>query len=200
MSLWLVRAGENGEHEEFALERSCIVLDKPRLPDLSIVESEDVLQLLLNDRFQGRSAAEIAGEAEQAWVFAREIALSDIVILPMKTVPLVAVAAVTGPYRYVDEPDARVRHVRPVGWIRVDLPRNVFWWDLLDLFDCPLSVRRLTENNAEARVSWVASQPLDQLHRFTPADRPLNILPYPPSVFRDRPPEEFPKDQWPDLA
>jgi restriction system protein len=72
----------------------------------------------------------------------------------------VALGQVKGPYRY-EEIDGQMRHVRPVEWMRPDVPRSVFGQDLLHSFGAFMTVCTITRNHAEERVVAVLSNKPD---------------------------------------
>ena len=78
----------------------------------------------------------------------------DIVVLPRKLTSQIALGRVKGPYQYLKIGE-EFRHVRPVEWIRPDIPRTTFEQDLLYSFGAFLTVCTITRNNAEVRVGAV---------------------------------------------
>jgi restriction system protein len=93
----------------------------------------------------------------------------DFVVLPLKTTSQLAIGEITGDYEYRSgEPDAERRHVRPVRWVRTDVPRTSVKQDLLyslGAFSTYCEVRR---NEAAVRIAAIARRGIDPgtEHRF----------------------------------
>ncbi|MEU4742401.1 hypothetical protein AB0G02_18315 [Actinosynnema sp. NPDC023658] len=63
--------------------------------------------------------------AAQLWALRERIGVGDLVVMPLKGSPQVALGRVSDRYRYLDaESDSERRHVRPVRWLVTDLPRT----------------------------------------------------------------------------
>lgn len=155
MAVWLVRAGRSGEREDFALENSVAVIGWDELPDLSGVSSrEDVLQLLAEAHPED-NPKRLLNWAAQVWMFVGRIQPGDLVVLPLKHRSAIAVGRATGGYEYRPENPPGARHVRPVEWIRDDLPRTAFDQDLLYSLGAFLTVCQIRRNNAEERIAAI---------------------------------------------
>ena len=152
MALWMVRAGRDGEQEETALEQSVAAIGWHDLPDLSEVSSREELRDLYERCYPGAKKETAANQVGQVWTFVNRIEVDDLVVLPLKTRSAIAIGRVTGPYGYRADIAPNVHHVRPVEWIRTDLPRTTFEQDLLYSFGAFMTVCRVRRNKAEERV------------------------------------------------
>ncbi len=152
MAVWLVRAGRSGEREEFALEHGVAVIGWDELPDLSGVSSREEIEELLREAHPGDKPNRLRNWAAQIWTFVGRIQPGDLVVLPLKHRSAIAVGRVTGSYEYRPENPPGARHVRPVEWIRDDLPRTAFDQDLLYSLGAFLTVCQIKRNNAEERI------------------------------------------------
>ncbi len=152
--VYLVRAGGDGEDENYALDHGVAIIGFTEYPSLAAAQDYDAVVAVVkatNPGLKPRAAINYAG---QLWAFAVAMQAGDIVVLPRKLTSQVALGRVKGPYRY-EKIDGRMRHVRPVDWIRPDAPRSVFGQDLLHSFGAFMTVCTITRNNAEERVSAV---------------------------------------------
>lgn len=152
--VYIVRAGANGEDEDYALENSLAIIG---FRDWGAVDRakdyEGMYKLVTTERpdLKPRAAANYAG---QLWSFAHVMKEGDTVVLPRKTTSQVALGRVIGPYKY-QKINNELRHTRPVKWIRIDVPRSTFAQDLLYSFGAFLTVCNITRNDAERRVAAI---------------------------------------------
>ena len=93
--------------------------------------------------------------SRQLLAFAVAMKQGDLVVLPRKLTPQIAIGRVTGPYEYRQLGDSS-HHVRAVKWLQTDLPRTVFEQDLLYSLGALQTVCNISRNNAEQRVAAVA--------------------------------------------
>ena len=116
------------------------------VPDLSQAGSKEDMQGLCRRAYPDASDKQIANFAGQLLSFAHRMEPGDIVALPRKTTPVVALGRVTGPYALTGG-----RHTRQVEWVRPDVPRTSIGQDLLYSLGAFITVCRITRNDAEAR-------------------------------------------------
>lgn len=157
MALWLVRAGRNGEREEFALDNGVVVIDWRELPDLSGVRSREDVESLISRALPDAKSEAVKSWAVQVFAFAKRIAVGDYVALPLKRRAMVAVGRVTGPYDFrIDNPPG-AQHVRPVTWINQEIPRTAIDQDILYSLGAFSTVCQISRNDAESRLVAVAN-------------------------------------------
>ena len=157
MALWLVRAGREGEVEDFAIEKGFAVISWDELPDLKDLRSREQLHAIMRDTYPDAKPNTILNWTGQVWTFRSTISQNDHVVLPLKTRAAVAIGKVVGPYQYRTDIAESVRHVRPVKWLRTDLPRSVFDQDLLYSLGAFMTVCRIQRNDAERRILALVS-------------------------------------------
>ncbi len=152
--VYLVRAGRDGEDEDYALENNLAIIGFRDVPSLEGASDFDaVLELVKNGYpdIKSRAAGNFSG---QLWAFALAIQTGDIVVLPRKLTSQIAIGRVTVPYRY-SQVNTELRHVRPVQWVRPDVPRATFEQDLLYSFGAFMTVCNISRNAAAGRVAAV---------------------------------------------
>jgi restriction system protein len=159
---WLVRGGERGERENAALGEGLIVVGWEGLGDLGGCGTREGVRQALNVAYPQVAANVIANWTGQLWRVREQISAGDLVVMPLKTKPgQVAIGQVTGPYEYRAQEPEGFRHVRPVKWLRTDIPREVFRPDLRASITSLLTVCGLTRNDAARRVALLAEQGTD---------------------------------------
>lgn len=152
MTLWLVRAGRNGEQEEGALGSQVATIGWDELGDLSSVTSREELASLYERAYPGAKKAAIANQVGQIWSFVNRIQPDDLIVLPLKLRSAIAIGKAVGPYQYRTDLAPNIHHIRRVKWIRTDIPRTAFEQDLLYSLGAFMTVCQVRRNNAEERV------------------------------------------------
>jgi restriction system protein len=153
---WLVRGGRAGERDQWALDSNVVGLGFHEVPDLSPCGDRDSIRSVTAASIPNLTDQAVTNYAAQLWAFKERIAIGDLAVLPVKNTPYVAVGRVTGPYRYdPSQPDPGRRHIRPVEWIRKDLPRTELGQDLLYSLGAFLTVCQVRRNDAAWRLGYV---------------------------------------------
>ena len=150
MTVWVIRAGGNGEFEDYFLEEGRAVIDfgfRRNIEDFATVEA---LREVLGVE-SGRHTP------FQLWRFAKEVQRGDMVILPRKQPKVVAVGKVSGEYDFQPHlrgilPGAGC-HTRAIEWEVEDVPRSSFDQDLLRSFGGLLTVFQVSRENAAERIA-----------------------------------------------
>lgn len=155
MSIWLVRAGRNGESEDIALEKGLAVIGWEDLPSLKSVKSKEDVFKLMRKAYPNDSSGTIHAWAAQVFKFVCEIKKGDIIVLPLKTRGVIAIGKMAGEYEFRNDLGEIAHHVRPVQWVRKDVPRTAIKQDLLFSFGAAMTVAHITRNDAEERVKAV---------------------------------------------
>jgi restriction system protein len=154
MAVWLVRAGSHGEYElKFVQEDRIYVTWEDLDVNLQKLTSRDQLVAAMQDRYPDMRPRAIANWASQVWPFAKEMAQSDLVILPLKTQRAIQIGEITGDYHFEPDGPSPFFHWRPVKWIGEAIPRDHFGKDLLHSFGAFMTICRIQRNNAEKRLA-----------------------------------------------
>jgi restriction system protein len=151
MHVWMVRASRYGAQEAPALENGLAVIGWEEMPDLSQATSKTLMRDLCRRVYPDASEPKLNNYVGQLFSFVHRIACGDLVALPRKSTSTIALGRVTGPYQYREDL-GQVHHVRPVTWVRADIPRTDGAQDLLYSLGAFMTVCRLTRNRAEERV------------------------------------------------
>lgn len=159
MALWLVRGDRHGSFQALALEKG-LAYHGSKIGDLSSVTSrEDVLTLLRED-YPNEKENKLKNWANQLYALAHRIAPGDLVVMPLRHTPQIAIGRVSGGYTYrTDLGD--VFHTIPVDWQVSDFPRTKLGQDLLYSLGAFMTVCQVKRNNAEARIEAVLKEAKD---------------------------------------
>jgi len=150
MSLYMVRAGRQGEQEQIILDNGVVAIGWNRLPDLSKIKTRAELKDLYNSTYEGASQNAVVNMVSQIWRFMHDIQVGDLVALPMKSQPSVAIGKIEGDYEF-KELAPNVKHIRKAKWLKI-LPRSEFDQDLLYSLGAYMTVCRIERNEAERRI------------------------------------------------
>lgn len=91
--------------------------------------------------------------------FRNTMAVGDLVVMPRKLTPAVAIGRVTGAYTYSDDP--ALRHVRPVEWKQTAIPRTALKQDLRFSLGAFMTICEISRNDALKRVQVAMETGLD---------------------------------------
>ena len=152
MCAWMVRAGQYGENEDFALDQGLAVIGWDEMPDLSGVRSREQLEALCREKYPDSPRMRVANYVGQLWTFKEKIKAGDLIVLPLKKQSAVAVGEVEGPYAYSTSNPEGAHHVRRVNWIAKDIPRSKFDQDILLSMGAFMTVCQIARVNVDDRI------------------------------------------------
>jgi restriction system protein len=156
MTVWLVRAGRHGEREDLALDQGVAVVGWSQLPSLADVATRDEMVAIVRSMYPDAGDGTITNWVGQLFAFRHRIAIGDLVVLPMKHNPVLAIGRITGDYTYRPDLPVDARHVRTVQWLRTDLARSAVGQDLLYSLGAFLTVCEIKRNQAASRIAAMA--------------------------------------------
>ncbi len=162
MTVWTIKGGSRGEHEEAFLERGIVAIGYGLQESIAdFAEREN-----LRNRLDNRTGA------DQMWRFYTEVGEGDMVVLPRKGRNReVAIGRISGPYVYQPElAVSGVPHTRRVEWLVTNIPRSHFDQDLLNSLGTMLTFWQPNVPNAETRIKQIANVYLEL--ETAPIDEP----------------------------
>ena len=127
MAVWVVPAGPNGEREGHNLENSELTIGFAEMPDQSDVHSREHVRESLGEIHPEWSCRQLGKAASYLWNFKDGIQLGDLIVMPRKGQPIVAIGEMVGKYQYREVSDAESRglsHFRAMNWISGRVPRD----------------------------------------------------------------------------
>jgi restriction system protein len=148
--LWLVRLGKHGEQETHALETGELVLGF-RVGDLRAARDRDAVLKIVEQAMPDAKPKKQLNVAAQLNQFSNTIQDGDLAVVPLKTAGKIAIGEVAGPCA----PRAEGRPMRPVRWLKPEIPRDVFRQDLLSSFGALMTVCEISRNDALRRVEAI---------------------------------------------
>jgi restriction system protein len=153
MSVWLIRAGSHGEHEQKFLQESRVYVTWDGLKvDLNSLGERAALVSEMTKRYLDAKPKAIMNWSSQIWPFAHDIKKGDLVVLPLKTQRAIQLGEIVGDYQFEKSGPDPFFHWRAVKWIGEAVPRSHFGKDLLNTFGAFMTICRVQRNNAEARI------------------------------------------------
>ena len=119
MTVWVIRAEDDGAKEDFALARGCAVIGytsgKSPIPDLSQFNSLEELKADVRKSYNNNRVA--GQKAPQMWDFAKRVQDGDWVVMPLKTRNgEIAAGKCIGDYKHLPNEEERTKHRRTVRW------------------------------------------------------------------------------------
>lgn len=152
MAVWTVKGGRQGERESRLLEHGLLGGGWELLPTLADVKTRDELVKLYAASYPDVTAKTASNYVGQLWSLIHRMANDELVVLPLKTSGTIAVGRIAGDYQYRSDLGEDLRHVRPVKWLRDDVPRDAFDQDLLYSFGAFLTFGQVRRDEAANRI------------------------------------------------
>lgn len=154
MSLWLVRAGKYGEHENKFIDENRVFLTWGDVSekDLTKIPDYEGIKRHVQEKYAGDTAGRIGNYSGQIWAFVLAMKVGDLVVLPRKGTSTIAIGEIKSECRYDPSVVADYRHFHEVSWLNTEIPRSAFDQDLLYSFGAFLTVCEIKRNDAEKRV------------------------------------------------
>ncbi len=155
VTAWIVRAGQAGERDDWALHGGQAGGGFSAVPDLTGINDRQHLKALVSAAYRGSKPGKISNFVGQLWALTNVIKPGDIIVLPLKTTKQIAIGVCTSGYQYrANEPTDR-RHTIGVDWKRDDVPRLALKDDLLNTINGAMTIFQAANNNAAARLQKV---------------------------------------------
>ena len=154
MSIWLIRAGSQGQFEQkFISENRVYVTWDGLNSDLTKMRERQELIDALSINDPDAKPKKLMNHASQVWPFAHAINMGDRVILPSKIQPVIYIGKITSNYNFDKNGTDPFFHWRSVEWLPDPIPRGHFSQDLLYSFGAFMTICRIQRNNAEERIN-----------------------------------------------
>lgn len=159
MTAWVVRAGKQGENEQYNLERGRVTVGWADTGDLTDCHSREDLRARLEETWPRKTAKQLGNFTGQLWAFRDSIQPGDLMLLPLKLKPgYIQFGRVVGGYAFdTAEPEPTRRHYRPVEWLGEPIARAVIDEDLLLILGAYLTVFSPSRNKAAERLEAIAA-------------------------------------------
>jgi restriction system protein len=100
MRAWVVRAGQHGEREAFNLANGIASVGWHETGDLTGCPTREDIRKTVELAFPGETVAKRANTTGQLRALRSEMQVGDLVVLPSKATPTLAIGRITGDYQY----------------------------------------------------------------------------------------------------
>ncbi|HEX3780510.1 MAG TPA: restriction endonuclease [Pseudonocardiaceae bacterium] len=158
MHAWLIRAGKAGERERWALDKGWTGAGFGEIRDLSALSDRAAVLAAVTDDVPDAQSGTVRNFAAQLWALRGRMGIGDLVVMPRKNSPYLAIGRVTGDYQYAsDESDPERRHRRSVEWVVSDVPRTLVKQDLLYSLGAFSTICEISRNDAAFRLGQLMS-------------------------------------------
>ncbi|MET8429732.1 CBS domain-containing protein [Nocardia sp. NPDC004860] len=158
---WTVRGGWDGHREEAALTDGLAIAGWSEVhPDLSHVKSVEELRSILKRCYRSEGRRTVDNWTHQLWRFVHQMQPGDLIVMPRKYQPVVALGKIVGDYEH--RPGARpgFMHVRKVEWLKT-VERAAIGADLRDSMGSFLTISELSRRDAATRIQTLADTGVD---------------------------------------
>ncbi|MED4061107.1 restriction endonuclease [Priestia megaterium] len=167
-AIWLVRAGRYGDQEQAALDNDIVTIGWNELGNISNYESKESFITFFETTYPNQKPKAITNKANQVWRFKNEIEIGDLVVLPLKQEPCIAVGEVISDYEFTENLGPDIIHTRRVIWFTKDMPRTNLNQDLLYSLGAFMTVCRIQRNDAEIRIPAAVQSYLGKVSTDSP--------------------------------
>jgi hypothetical protein len=131
--VWVLRSLRSPDYERLAIDDGLVAIGWPSVRDLSWSADESQVRDAVSAALPFSRPDAVRNSASELFQFRSRISRGDLVVLLRRSSPDAAVGWITGEYRYRDQGEPDVRHVRSVHWRRTDLARSSVAWLLVDM-------------------------------------------------------------------
>ena len=153
MSIWLFRAGKNGEYESKFLNDNRVYLTWDDLDiNLNTIKSKEELYKILVSHYDLEKEKTAINWASQIWPIAHRMKINDWVVLPSKINRTIHFGKIVSDYIFDKSLGSPYYHYRDIEWFAMDIPRDRFDQDILYSLGAFMTVCRIHKNNAEYRI------------------------------------------------
>lgn len=157
MSLWLIRCGGRGEHEQKFLDENRVYLTWEGVTrDLAPLTDREALRAFLEERSPDATRSKISNTTGQFHSFLNRMVPGDWFCVPTRR-RTIHIGEITGGYTHTPNAEGPYHHHRAVKWIEQDVPRNNFDQDLLNSLGAIMTICKIQRNDAEARIRAMAT-------------------------------------------
>jgi restriction system protein len=161
MTAWLVRAGGNGEREDFVLANGCAGTGFDEVGDLTVATDRSAIIAAVEAAYPAMAPKAIGNYAAQLNALRNKIITGDLVALPLKRTAQIAIGRVTSAYRYDSSVDLSLRHAVGVEWMTTEVPRTAIGQDLLYSLGAFSTICEMRRNDAAYRLEQLAKNGTD---------------------------------------
>ena len=155
MAVWVIRGGSYGEREEEALENGILTVGFGFTNDLTEYPTQGYMEEEVQRIRPDATQKQVRSAARQAWSFKSTVQIEDLIVMPRKGQPFIAVGTMAGEYAFRPE-SQELCHGRSVKWINKEVSRDSLEQDLKRSLSADMTVFQPRAQGAEARLRAIA--------------------------------------------
>ena len=152
MAVWVIRGGS---YEEEALEDGKISIDYDVTSDLTDAQTREDVRILVQLDLPHVDNNRIGQITGQLWNFKSSIKTGDLIVMPRKGQPTIAIGEMAGDYVFLADRREHC-HSRRVTWINQEVARSSLNLDLRGSIGSIVTVFRPKAEDAEERLRAIA--------------------------------------------
>lgn len=172
MAVWVVRGGAYGEREEEALENGMLTIGFGETADLTAAQTPGQVREVVSQTHPDATPNQIGNWTRQVWDFRGGIKTGDLVVMPRKGQPTIAIGEISGEYRFRPEISG-FQQGRPVTWIDQEVPRAALAQDLKSSLNATPTVYQPRSAEAERRLRAIAKGEVVPIAQMETSDESL---------------------------
>ena len=146
MTMWMVRAGQEGELFDKFIENSVVAIGWAEIHDLGALESFDAILATVQQRYPGEERRWHGSSAGTLYRFSRQMDRGHHVITYDRTQRLYAVGTVVDGYQYNPGFDPDFPHTRHVEWFEAKISRDILSVPTKNTLGATQAVFKLSED------------------------------------------------------
>lgn len=160
MTLWIVRAGCDGEYTKIALENNIAGMSWDELTDLSHVHKRHDITSLLNKSYPDVKHRTIRKWKKQIWRFRSKIKKGDLICMPSGDNQVIEIGIVEETYRFSQDNPENFKHSISINW-EYKIPRDKLENDINSSLSKPEIIYEVSPKSVEQYiVSLLKKKPI----------------------------------------
>ena len=155
MAVWVVHGGSYGEREGEALDNGILTIGFGIVEDLSGLNTREEIRNSVQQARPDATSKQISSYAGQVFAFKERIMAGDLVVMPRKGKPTIAIGEISGEYQFRPGVEDLCQG-RAVKWINPNVPRTALADDLRNSLGSAMTVSQPRAEDAENRLRGLA--------------------------------------------
>ena len=156
MAVWVIRGGRYGEREDEALENNVLTIGFGYTENFDDAQTQEDIAKEIQRHNPDATPSQITGWSRQIWSFKSRIENGNLVVMPRKGQPYIAIGTIAGNYMFRPELQ-ELQHGRPVEWINTEVSRNSLSEDLKRSLSADMTIFQPRAPDSENRLKAIAA-------------------------------------------
>ena len=157
MAVWLVRAGNECQHEQrfFKDHRIYLTLEEVAKDDFTETPDYAGIRQILMSRFEGRDDVDIASLSDVIFEFVMSMMTKDYVVTPRLSPDTLAIGQISSPYGFDSAGPELFSHLHEIKWLALDIPASSFSPEFQSYFAVSALVCQVKLSNAALQIQKI---------------------------------------------